>query len=110
MCRNDASAKFRKRKVFVISREQCRAGRALLDWTQKDLADRAAISSVSIRAFEKGGEMRESNRRTIREALEAAGVVFLADGELAAGGPGVRLKATVDDGKRPAELNASNDD
>ncbi|NEH46127.1 helix-turn-helix domain-containing protein [Rhizobium leguminosarum] len=39
----------------------CRAARALLDWTQRDLAERTSMSAVSIRAFEKGGDMRESN-------------------------------------------------
>lgn len=78
---------------FVISPAQCRAARALLDWTQNELAKRSPVSAVSIRAFEKGGDMRKSNRRSLAEVFEAAGVTFLADGEEKAGGPGVRLSA-----------------
>lgn len=77
----------------MISPAQCRAARALLDWTQNELAKRSPVSAVSIRAFEKGGDMRESNRRSLAEVFEAAGVTFLADGEEKAGGPGVRLSA-----------------
>ncbi|WP_222277181.1 helix-turn-helix domain-containing protein [Rhizobium leguminosarum] len=55
--------------------------RALLDWTQRDLAERTSISRVSIRAFEKGGDMRESNLRLLTLTFEAAGTMFQADGE-----------------------------
>ena len=72
----------------MITSEQCRAARALLNWTQADLAERVSISPVSIRAFEKGGEMRESNRKLIRLTLEKAGVTFIAEN---GGGAGVRL-------------------
>ena len=72
----------------MISAEQCRAARGLLDWTQAELAGRVSISAVSIRAFERGGEMRESNRRLLRLTFEAAGVQFIAEN---GGGAGVRL-------------------
>ncbi|MGK6313699.1 helix-turn-helix domain-containing protein [Neorhizobium sp. DT-125] len=72
----------------MILPEQCRAARALLDWTQTDLAQKASISAVSIRAFEKGGEMRESNRKLLRHTFEAAGIVFIPEN---GGGVGVRL-------------------
>lgn len=76
----------------MIKSAQCRAARALLDWTQADLADRTAISAVSIRAFERGGEMRESNLKLVRFTFEAAGVVFEDAGEMVQGGIGVRLR------------------
>lgn len=75
----------------MIHPSQCRAARALLNWTQADLAERTSISAVSIRAFERGGEMRESNLRLIRLTFEAAGVTFQNDGEAADSGIGVRL-------------------
>lgn len=84
----------------MITPAQCRAARALIGWSQTDLADEADLSKVSISAFEKGGDMRESNRRSLKEALEAAGVTFLANGDTTTGGPGVRLKGN--DGLEPS--------
>ncbi len=72
----------------MISPEQCRAARALLNWTQSELAERVSISAVSIRAFEKGGEMRDSNLKLIRLTFEDAGVTFIPEN---GGGAGVRL-------------------
>jgi transcriptional regulator with XRE-family HTH domain len=75
----------------MLTADQCRAARGLLNWTQAELSARASISAVSVRAFEKGGEMRESNRKLLRLTFEAGGVVFLDAGEQKDGGPGVRL-------------------
>lgn len=72
----------------MLTSEQCRAARALLNWTQNDLAERASISSVSIRAFEKGGDMRESNRKLLRLTFETDGVILIDPDHL---GPGARL-------------------
>ena len=80
----------------MLEPSQCRAARALLDWTQNDLAARTSISAVSIRAFEKGGAMRESNLRLLRLTFEAAGVVFQREGEMTQGGVGVRLQVSKD--------------
>jgi DNA-binding XRE family transcriptional regulator len=77
----------------MIEPSQCRAARALLDWTQGDLANRASISAVSVRAFEKGGEMRDNNRKLIQLTFEASGIQFLWDGQVATG-QGVTLKAS----------------
>jgi transcriptional regulator with XRE-family HTH domain len=85
---------FLKKKVSLLKSAQCRAARALLDWTQSDLASRTSISTVSIRAFERGGEMRESNLKLIRFTFDAAGVIFVDEGEMTQGGIGVRLKAS----------------
>lgn len=73
----------------MLRPEQCRAARALLDWTQAELAEQAPISAVSIRSFEKGGEMRVSNQTALRAIFEAAGVVLIDAG--AGGGPGAHL-------------------
>jgi predicted transcriptional regulator len=76
---------------MMISPEQCRAARGLLDWGQQDLADKAAVGVVTVRLFEAGGhEPRRSTLHVIRLAFEAAGVVFI---EANGGGPGVRLRA-----------------
>jgi len=78
--------------VFALDPRQCRAGRALLGWSQADLSGAAAVNKRTILDFESGA--RQPYGRTLldlREAMERAGVVFLADGEQVAGGPGVRL-------------------
>lgn len=82
----------------MITPEQCRAARGLLDWTQAELAQRVSISAVSLRAFEKGGEMRDSNQKLLRLTFEAAGIQFIPEN---GGGAGVRLakpKGAADQG------------
>lgn len=73
-----------------LTPEQCRAARALLDWTQDDLAEQAGVSRGTVRGFEGGLHgLQRGTAAAIRGALEAAGVVLLdADAQ---GGPGVRL-------------------
>ena len=74
----------------MINSAQCRAGRALLNWSQQQLADAARVGVVTVRQFENGGsEPRNATLDVIRRALEGAGVIFVeSNGE----GPGVRLK------------------
>jgi transcriptional regulator with XRE-family HTH domain len=67
---------------------QCRAARALLDWTQDELAEAAQIGVVTLRQFEnRASQPRRAILAAIRRALEEAGVRFIDRG----GGPGVRL-------------------
>jgi transcriptional regulator with XRE-family HTH domain len=69
---------------------QCRAARALVDWTQDELAARAGVGRSTVRGFEGGQHMLQRATATaIRQALETAGVTFL-QAEVGAG-PGVRL-------------------
>ncbi len=73
--------------------QQCRAGRALIGWSQDQLSSASKVAKATIANFEAG--RRQPYERTlsdIREALEREGVIFLADGEAADGGPGVRLR------------------
>jgi transcriptional regulator with XRE-family HTH domain len=72
---------------------QCRAARALLNWTQDDLALAAQVGVVTLRQYEKGASQpRRAILSALRRALEEAGVRFIDRG----GGPGVRL---VEDGR-----------
>jgi len=69
---------------------QCRAARALLEWTQENLEQRSGVAKKTIADFERGTQIPYP--KTIREielALEAAGVQFIAEN---GGGAGVRLK------------------
>jgi transcriptional regulator with XRE-family HTH domain len=78
----------------MLTAEQCRAARALLDWTQEELAEHAGVSRSTIRGFETHRHtLHNASDQVIRRALETAGVVLL-DAE-AGSGAGVRLKAST---------------
>lgn len=69
---------------------QCRAARALLNWSQDQLEASAKVARKTIADFER--EARQPYDRTLtalRAALEAAGVEFIAEN---GGGAGVRLR------------------
>lgn len=56
---------------------QCRAARALLDWSQQDLAKAAHLGLSTIRDFEKGRRLpTHNNLQGIKIAMEQAGVEF----------------------------------
>ena len=77
---------------MMITAQQSRAARGLLDWSQGHLAGLSNLSESTIRDFEKGRRMPgPNNLAAIRHALEAAGVTFLDAGATTPGGPGVRL-------------------
>ncbi|MGJ0535438.1 MAG: helix-turn-helix domain-containing protein [Methylocystis sp.] len=66
---------------LTISPEQSRAARALLNWSRGELAKRSSVSVATLADFEAG--KRAPYDRTlvdVREALEKAGVEFIANG------------------------------
>ena len=71
---------------------QIKAARALLGWSQGDLAHHSSISEPTIARLESiGGEIsgRPKTVQKIRDALEKAGVEFIDEN---GGGLGVRLR------------------
>jgi DNA-binding XRE family transcriptional regulator len=79
-----------KHNDAMITPAQCRAARALIDWTQQDLAKAAGVGKVTVRQFEMGNaEPRQATLTVMKMALEDAGVEFIKEN---GGGPGVRLK------------------
>lgn len=80
--------------MLMITPAQCRAGRALIEWSQQQLADAARVGVVTVRQFEGGGSPRNATLEVIRRAFEVAGVQFLEHGQ-AADGPGVALKRST---------------
>lgn len=76
--------------VGKISSQQCRAGRALLDLTQPDLAARAGLGLSTIVDFERARRpVSGAAISVICKALETAGVEFISEN---GGGAGVRLR------------------
>jgi predicted transcriptional regulator len=76
--------------VSMITPRQIRAARALLGWSQQQLADKAIVSLNALARLEKGiVDSRLSTVQAIQKALTKAGVEFLdADQK----GEGVRLR------------------
>jgi len=74
----------------ALTAAQCRAARALIEWSQAQLSQSASIDIQTISDFEKRfRKADETTRRRLRATLEAAGVVFVAEN---GGGAGARLK------------------
>lgn len=74
----------------MIDAAQMRAGRALIEWSQQELADRSEVSLPTIKRMEKLGPGRSAGDTiaAVQRALEAAGVQFIPEN---GGGAGVRL-------------------
>jgi ribosome-binding protein aMBF1 (putative translation factor) len=72
---------------------QWRAARALIGWSQSDLAQKIGSSVLTIKRMETAGQkVSDEMRDRAKSALEDAGVEFTNGGQ-----PGVRIKA-----KQPA--------
>ncbi len=80
----------------AVSVRQVKAARALLDWSQEDLAEHSAVSIPTVRRLEAAdgvlGGRGETSAKLVA-ALEAAGVEFIPEN---GGGAGVRLRDRSD--------------
>jgi transcriptional regulator with XRE-family HTH domain len=80
------------KSILKVSIRQIKAARALLAWSQEELAAAANISIPTIKRLEAndgplGGRSETADK--IRQALNVAGVEFIEEN---GGGPGVRLR------------------
>ncbi|WOH47546.1 helix-turn-helix domain-containing protein [Bradyrhizobium sp. sBnM-33] len=74
-----------------VSIRQIKAARALLGWSQDDLAVHSGISVPTIKRLEAtDGEIggRVETRKALVTTLQEAGIKFLSDND---GGPGLRM-------------------
>lgn len=74
---------------------QIRAGRSLLGWSARELAERTGLHITTIQRLERNREQLRGHATTldrIRRALESAGVELL-DANDSGAGPGVRIKS-----------------
>jgi transcriptional regulator with XRE-family HTH domain len=78
--------------TITITADQCRAGRALLDWSQDQLSQKAQVARATIADFERNVRtpMRQ-NLLSIMAAFEAAGIDFIPNSETGEG-VGVRFR------------------
>ena len=78
--------------ILKVSIRQIKAARALLAWSQEQLAEAADVSIPTIKRLEANDGPLGGRRGTgakIQTALERAGVEFIDEN---GGGPGVRLR------------------
>ena len=76
----------------MITSDQIRAARGMLNWSRKDLAEQSGLSFASMMRLESFEGVPSSNFRTleaIKNTFEKAGVEFIGTPE---GGAGVRWK------------------
>ena len=72
-----------------ISPVQCKMARVAVGFGVRELAAAADVVPDTIVRFERGENLRDRTVAAIRNALEAAGVEFIAEN---GGGRGVRLR------------------
>jgi len=63
----------------MITGRQVRAARALLNWTQEMLAEKALVALTALKRLgsERGLQVHEGTRDQVRRALETAGMLFI---------------------------------
>ncbi|WP_370237861.1 helix-turn-helix domain-containing protein [Brevundimonas sp.] len=71
-----------------LTAPSCRAARALLGWSMRDLREKAGVALATVQAIEAGGDFRASTGDRIVDAFAAHGVEIL-NGDA----PGARMKA-----------------
>lgn len=73
----------------MISREQTKAARAMLDWSQKELAERSGVSTQTVKLYETGRiDSTLDTLWAIQMAFEKAGIEFIL-------GNGVRFREDI---------------
>ncbi|MCO5730684.1 helix-turn-helix domain-containing protein [Rhizobium sp. SSA_523] len=96
----------------MISKEQIRAARAMLNLSPEALSAEAGLSHHDYLAIETGQQPGDlASLEMLRAVFERHGVVFLASGEDDPGaGPGLRLRTgPSEEGIRPENLSSAND-
>lgn len=75
---------------------QCRAARALLNWTMTDLAKAAGVGVMTVNRFEGGKPLSPASLETLASTLAAAGVTLIGpEDQSLTGGEGARLSRST---------------
>jgi DNA-binding transcriptional regulator YiaG len=65
--------------MSAISPEQCRAARALLDWTREELSEISGVPVRTLTNFETGAtNPRDNTTLQLLKTFQAAGIVFVS--------------------------------
>tara|TARA_B110001450_G_scaffold147352_1_gene137726 strand:+ start:721 stop:966 length:246 start_codon:yes stop_codon:yes gene_type:complete len=81
----------------MISVCQIKAGRVMLGWSAVELAERAGVSSATIKKYETQNGIPNANTRilnAVKSVLEQAGIQFTGDPLV---NPGVTLRIKLGD-------------
>ena len=82
----------------MITGAQCRAARALAEWSREKLAGNSGVDALIVEEFERRISLPGQDVcDTLQTALENAGAVFIAE---SCGGIGIRLKLNRSEVKR----------
>lgn len=82
----------------MITGAQCRAARALVEWTREKLANNSNVDALVIERFERKIDLPGDDvRNALQTVLENAGALFIDEN---GGGVGVRLKFNSSEVKR----------
>ena len=81
--------------------DQCRAARALLNWSQPVLVEKSGLSIATVKRFESGqAPVSEEAVQAMKDTLKRAGVNFISLGEQSLSGEeGVRLSSKTAGGR-----------
>lgn len=86
--------------ILKVSVRQIKAARALLGWSQEDLAEKSGISLPTIKRLETAEGLlggRHETAEKLQLSLKIAGIEFIAEN---GGGVGVRLRKPIHKDKR----------
>jgi transcriptional regulator with XRE-family HTH domain len=88
----------------MITPRQIRAARALMDWSQQELADNAIVSLNALARLERGlVDPRTSTLSAVETALVGAGIEFIPASNK---GEGVRLLLPQPEGRKTKKVPA----
>jgi len=81
----------------IIEGRQLRAARALLGWSQQELARHANVAASTVADFERGQRVPISdNLEALRTALEKAGIAFLPNGAVVGKPPSTSKNTSIE--------------
>jgi transcriptional regulator with XRE-family HTH domain len=71
-----------------ITPSQVKAARALLGWSQRELAQRAGVAQSTIADYERGFQPIQNNLQAMLKSLQKEGIGFSEDGGVRGNPPG----------------------